>query len=174
MQLKIKIKFYKLFANAKSWTQVDQEGEEWVNHGATLACGMEAQAHQFKPHFNSLHLLQLPPLSLTSPTLSLPHFHSSQLNPLLPPRTHNSQRLPRDGWCLYKGQFHHLKPIAKLRFLSLSHYSLAFSPMTLKCWTRGRRFRLKGSVSGKLFCIFVDFSSLWHFIEQVAYTTFYL
>ena len=72
-------------------------------HYTTLVCCIRAQAHLFKPPFNSLHLLQLTPLSLTSFTLFPPHSHSPQLNPLLPPRTHNSQGFPRGVWCLYKG-----------------------------------------------------------------------
>ena len=129
---------------------------------------MKAQAHLFKPSFISLHHLELSPLSLTSPTLSPPHSHSSQLNSLLPPRTHNSQGLPRGVWCLYKRQFHH-------SHLFSSHIetskSLAFSSKLskiLKCWMKERRFRPKGSVPCIYFYIFIEFSSLWHFIEHAV------
>jgi len=106
-------------------TQAPRIWTECFNHMATLACSLGAQVQLFKPLFNAIHLLSFSPLSPTSPTLSPPHFHSQQLKPLHPPRTYNSQELPRGVWCLYKGQFTILqkcKTQASLPFSILSHF----------------------------------------------------
>ena len=124
-----------------------------------------------KPSSISHHLHQLPPLSLTSPILSPPHSYSPKLYPLLLPHSLTLRGDLEECVVPIKGVSHYLKSFAIPKLLSLLHYTLSFSTESLKCWPRRRTSKLKGSIPGMLFCIFIEFSFLWHFIEHVVHIT---